>query len=230
MPIPYVLGAKVWVDNNGEDLWTVLQKQEVFSQLLSLSAEQKDVGEQYGSSVAQAQNKLAILVGSAKYRLPVGATEWNIANAYATNAIVYVTDPFQSEFYFAPAPVPQGTPITDLAFWTPYSLTALPRRGAVYVYVKSSNDVYTPINPTAPADAVLTLDVLDVSGGPLNGQTAARDLGTSADFGNQTWAVSLVHLAVLAVLAQWTMAMPWSYSEIPCWANQVPTPMLPGNC
>jgi hypothetical protein len=194
LALPYAntirAGAKVWVDNNGEDLWTVLQKQEVFSQLLSLTAEQKDVGEQYGSSVAQAQNKLAILVGSAKYRLPVGATKWNIANAYATNAIVYVSDPFQAEYYFAPAPVPQGTPITDLAFWTPYSLTALPRRGAVYVYVKSASDVYTPINPTAPADAVLTLDVLDVSGGPFNGETAARDLGTSADFGNQTWAVA----------------------------------------
>jgi hypothetical protein len=101
MPIPYVPGAKVWVDNNGEDLWTVLQKQEVFSQLLSLSQlSKKMLVNSMAAAVAQAQNRmLAILVGSAKYRLPAGATEWNIFNAYAVNSIVYVSDPYQTEFF-----------------------------------------------------------------------------------------------------------------------------------
>ena len=40
----------------------------------------------------------------------------------------------------------------------------------------------------------------------------------------------LVHLAVLAALVQWTMAMQWSYSETPCWVNQALTPLLLGNC
>jgi hypothetical protein len=188
-------GARVWVDNNGSDLWTVLEKQEVFTELLSLAPGQVDEGEQYGSSVTQAQNRFAALVGSPRYRFPVGATQWNIANAYAEDAIVYVSDPYQTEFYIAnvggtPAPVPQGVSIYNTAYWTPYSLNSLPRRGGVYVYVKSDNNNYTPASPLAPADSVLSLTITDKSGGPYNGQSAAREYGTSVDFGNQTWAAA----------------------------------------
>jgi len=183
-------GAKVWVDDNGNGLWTVLEKQEVFTELLGLSPSEVDQGEQYGSSIAQAQNRFAALVGSPRYRFPVGATEWAIANEYVTGAIVYVPDPLQTEFFYAPAPVPQGISIYNTAYWTPYPLTNLPPRGGVYVYVKSDSNVYAPVSALAPNDAVLSLDVLDVSGGPFNGQTAAREYGTSVDFGNQTWAVA----------------------------------------
>jgi hypothetical protein len=183
-------GAKVWVDDNGQGLWTVLEKQEVFTELLGLSPSEVDQGEQYGSSIAQAQNRYAALVGSPRYRFPVGATEWAIANEYVTGAIVYVPDPLQTEFFYAPAPVPQGISIYNTAYWTPYPLTNLPPRGGVYVYVKSDSNVYAPVSALAPNDAVLSLDVLDVSGGPFNGQTAAREYGTSVDFGNQTWAVA----------------------------------------
>jgi hypothetical protein len=188
-------GAKVWVDDNGAGLWTVLEKQEVFTELLGLNPSEVDEGEQYGSAVAQAQNRFAALVGSPRYRFPVGATEWNIANEYAEDSIVYVPDPYQTEFYIAnvggtPAPVPQGISIYNTAYWTPYSLTPLPKRGGVYVYVKSDSNVYAPISPLAPIDSVLSLSVLDVSGGPYNGETAARGYGTSVDFGNQTWAAA----------------------------------------
>ena len=185
-------GAKVWVDNNGADLWTVLEKQEVFTELLSLSPVEVDEGEQYGSAVTQAQNRYAALVGSPRYRFPAGATAWSIANAYIANAIVYVLDPYQTEFYIAnvsgtPAPVPQGISIYNTAFWTPYSLNSLPRRGGVYVYVKSDSNVYAPISALAPNDAVLSLDVTTTPG---SGQYAARAYGTSVDFGNQTWAAA----------------------------------------
>jgi hypothetical protein len=183
-------GAKVWVDNNGSGLWTVLEKQEVFTELLGLSPSEVDQGEQYGSSIAQAQNRYAALVGSPRYRFPVGATQWAIANEYVEFSIVYVSDPLQTEFFYAPAPVPQGISIYNTAYWTPYPLTNLPRRGGVYVYVKSDSNVYTPVSALAPNDAVLSLDVLDVSGGLYNGETAARGYGTSVDFGNQTWAVA----------------------------------------
>jgi hypothetical protein len=61
-------------------------------------------------SVAQAQNRYAALVGSPRYRFPAGATEWSIANAYILNSIVYVLDPYQTEFFqpllwHVPAPV-----------------------------------------------------------------------------------------------------------------------------
>jgi hypothetical protein len=192
--LPYandiLAGAKVWVDNNGSGLWTVLEKQEVFTELLGLSPSEVDQGEQYGSSIAQAQNRYAALVGSPRYRFPVGATQWAIANEYVEFSIVYVSDPLQTEFFYAPAPVPQGISIYNTAYWTPYPLTNLPRRGGVYVYVKSDSNVYTPVSALAPNDAVLSLDVLDVSGGLYNGETAARGYGTSVDFGNQTWAVA----------------------------------------
>ena len=183
-------GAKVWVDNNGQGLWSVLEKQEVFTELLGLSPSEVDQGEQYGSAIAQAQNRFAALIGSPRYRFPVGATEWAVANAYNEFSIVYVPDPLQTEFFYAPAPVPQGISIYNTAYWTPYPLTNLPPRGGVYVYVKSDSNVYAPVSALAPNDAVLSLDVLDVSGGLYNGQTAARGYGTSVDFGNQTWAVA----------------------------------------
>jgi hypothetical protein len=185
-------GAKVWVDNNGADLWTVLEKQEVFSGISQLAPVEVDEGEQYGSSIAQAQTRIAALVGSPRYRFPSDATQWSIANTYATNDIVFVLDPVQTEFYQAAQTVPTSppVPITDTAYWTPYSLSSLPRKGGVYVYVKSDSNVYAPISPLAPLDAVLTLDRLDVSGGAFNGQIAARGYGASVDFGNQTWAAA----------------------------------------
>jgi len=60
-------GAKVWVDNNGAGLWEVLQKNTVFSDIISLNPVLLDAGEQYGASVAQARNRLAALVGSPRY-------------------------------------------------------------------------------------------------------------------------------------------------------------------
>jgi len=188
-------GAKVWVDDNGAGLWTVLQKQEVFTELLGLSPSEVDEGEQYGSAVAQAQNRFAALVGSPRYRFPVGATKWNIANEYVEDAIVYVPDPYQTEFYIAnvggtPAPVPQGISIYNTAYWTPYSLNTLPKRGGMYVYVKSDSNVYAPISPLAPLDSVLSLAVTDKSGGLYDGESAARGYGTSVDFGNQSWAAA----------------------------------------
>jgi len=184
-------GANVWVDDNGAGLWSVLQKQEVFSELLSLNPAEVDEGEQYGSAVTQAQNRYAALVGSPRYRFPAGATEWNIANAYAGDAIVFVPDPYQTEFFIAnvsgtPVPVPQGISIYNAAYWTPYSLLSLPTRGGVYVYVRSDSNVYTPISALDPNDAVLSLAVTD----PVSGQSAAREYGASVDFGNQTWAAA----------------------------------------
>ena len=181
-------GAKVWVDNNGADLWTVLQKQEVFSSISELAPVEVDEGEQYGSSIAQAQNRAAALVGSPRYRLPPTATQWSIAKIYAANAIVYVLDPYQTEFFQAAQAVPNDPPvsITNTTYWTPYSLNSLPRRGGVFVYVKSDSNGYAPISALAPDDAVLSLAVTD----PVSTQYAAREYGASVDFGNQIWAAA----------------------------------------
>ena len=52
-------------------------------------------------------------------------------------------------------------------------------KGAVYVYVKSYSDQYTPVSPLGTGDAILTLNA-----------TGVRGYGNAVDFGNQNWAVA----------------------------------------
>jgi len=77
-------GAKVWVDDNGDGLWQVLQKNSVFSDVVELNPVLLDAGEQYGVSIAQAQNRLAALVGSPKYGFGSG-TETGAVYVYVKN-------------------------------------------------------------------------------------------------------------------------------------------------
>jgi hypothetical protein len=66
-------GAKVWVDNNGSGNWEVLEKQEVFTDVAQISPLLLDATEHFGSSVAQATNRLAMLVGSPRYNHASGS-------------------------------------------------------------------------------------------------------------------------------------------------------------
>jgi hypothetical protein len=68
-------GATVWVDNNGQGFWEVLQKQNVFSTVASLSPVLLDASEQYGQSIAQAFNRFAALVGSPRYGFGLGTAK-----------------------------------------------------------------------------------------------------------------------------------------------------------
>ena len=60
-----------------------------------------------------------------------------------------------------------------------YGFSSGTAKGAVYVYVKSYSDQYTPVSPLGTGDAILTLD-----------GTGVRGYGNAVDFGNQTWAVA----------------------------------------
>ena len=60
-------GAKVWVDDNGDGLWEVLQKQNPFTERTVLAPKILDATEQYGASVAQATDRSALFVGSPRY-------------------------------------------------------------------------------------------------------------------------------------------------------------------
>ena len=77
--LPYALdilpGAKVWVDNNGDGLWEVLEKNTVFSDVTTLNPLLLDASEQYGASVSLARNKVAALVGSPRYGFNSGTTK-----------------------------------------------------------------------------------------------------------------------------------------------------------
>jgi hypothetical protein len=56
-------------------LWEVLEKNNVFSSVVELSPELLDASEQYGASVAQAQNRLAAFVGSPRYGFSTGTAK-----------------------------------------------------------------------------------------------------------------------------------------------------------
>jgi hypothetical protein len=105
--LPYTLsinpGARVWVDNNGYDRWTVLEKQQVFSSLTTLSPELLTISEQYGTSVTQAQNRLAALVGSPGY-----------SSGSVANGAVYTYVKNYSDQYTPVSPLPNGDALLEL--------------------------------------------------------------------------------------------------------------------
>ena len=106
--LPYALnilpGAKVWVDNNGDGLWEVLQKNLVFSNVVALNPQLLDAGEQYGTSVTQARNKLAALVGSPNYGFATGTPK----------GAVYVYVKNYSDQYTPVSPLDVGDAILTL--------------------------------------------------------------------------------------------------------------------
>ena len=106
--LPYALaiqpGAKVWVDDNGQGLWEVLQKQYVFSSTTQLAPVRLDAGEQYGSAVAQADNRIASLVGSPRYGFATGTQ----------TGAVYLYVKSYSDQYIPVSPVSTGDGILTL--------------------------------------------------------------------------------------------------------------------
>ena len=62
------------VDNNGAGLWQVLEKQDVFAGSYSLAQRTPLENTGYGTSVAQAFNNVAVLVGAPTYDNTITAT------------------------------------------------------------------------------------------------------------------------------------------------------------
>jgi len=77
-------GARVWVDNNGSELWEVLEKQDIFTATQTLRPVTLNAGDYYGQSVAQAQDRLATLVGVPRYGHDSG-TETGAVFVYVKN-------------------------------------------------------------------------------------------------------------------------------------------------
>ena len=69
--LPYVnnisSNVKIWVDNNGNNLWEVLEKDVVFNQVTELAPKFLDAREEYGHSITQAGDQYAAMVGSPNY-------------------------------------------------------------------------------------------------------------------------------------------------------------------
>lgn len=60
-------GAKVWIDNNGNNSWQVIEKREVFRDVSQISPMVLGSAQRFGSAVAQATARIATLVGSPNY-------------------------------------------------------------------------------------------------------------------------------------------------------------------
>ena len=75
--LPYanslIPGNKVWVDNNGLDLWQVLEKQEVFTANNELKATDPVSNSLFGQTIAQSKDNTYVLVGSPNYNSGIGA-------------------------------------------------------------------------------------------------------------------------------------------------------------
>jgi len=99
-------GAKVWVDDDGTGHWEVLEKQDQFSAVTELAPVLLDATEQYGQSVAQANNRLAALVGSPRYGSSI-PSDTNKGGVY-----VYVKN--YSDQYIPVSPVGQVDAILTL--------------------------------------------------------------------------------------------------------------------
>ena len=75
--LPYanslIPGNKVWVDNNGLDLWEVLEKQDVFTSNNELKAKEPVSNSLFGQTVSQSKNNTYAIVGSPDYDSGAGA-------------------------------------------------------------------------------------------------------------------------------------------------------------
>ena len=93
--LPYVNeivpGSKVWVDNNGDGLWTVLEKTSPFTPTIRLTANAPTANDQFGSAVAQGIRNLFALVGAPGYDSNAGGVYTYVKasnNQYVQNAQV----------------------------------------------------------------------------------------------------------------------------------------------
>ena len=98
-------GAKVWVDDNGSGLWQVIEKQNIFSAVTSITPQTLDATEAFGSSVAQATNRFAALVGSPRYGFPSSANPKGGVYTYVRSA---------SDVYQPASPTSSGDAILTL--------------------------------------------------------------------------------------------------------------------
>jgi hypothetical protein len=107
-----VPGALAWVDNNGAELWEVLEKQDVFTDNYSLVQHLPVENTAYGTSVAQAYNNLAALVGAPTYYNDATSTATGVIYPYVRGAdALYVDDNLL--FLTAPETLGYGN---DIAF------------------------------------------------------------------------------------------------------------------
>lgn len=112
--LPYannlISGDRAWIDRNGEGLWEVVEKQNVFQTAGNLSISNPVSDSQFGTSVAQARNNAFALVGAPGHGdVEAGAVYTFVkagANPYTENSIIECNNP---EIYSVGASVSIGS-------------------------------------------------------------------------------------------------------------------------
>jgi hypothetical protein len=162
--LPYVNelvpGARIWVDNNGQDRWTVIEKQSPFSSTDSLTPTTPIVNSSYGASVAQGYNNVIALVGAPDY-INVTPVPYNNAASYVVNN--YVT--YQDLVYRCIANTSGNLP-TNTTYWS------VGKPGAVYPYLRDTSGSYIE-------SAVFQLEATGTAG-----------YGNMVNIGNNVWAIA----------------------------------------
>tara|TARA_R110000868_G_scaffold32398_4_gene117811 strand:+ start:8007 stop:22382 length:14376 start_codon:yes stop_codon:yes gene_type:complete len=88
-----VAGALAWVDNNGSGLWEVLEKQDVFIDNYELTQRNRIENTGFGTSIAQAVDNVAALVGAPTYFNETTGTYTGALYSYVRgNNSLYVED------------------------------------------------------------------------------------------------------------------------------------------
>lgn len=93
-------GAFVWVDNIGNGLWAVLQKEQPFSAIIDLEPTTPVVNAGYGQSVAQAKDNTNALVGTPNFDSIGAVYVYNRGQdvLYAPSLLLQLNTPNTSEF------------------------------------------------------------------------------------------------------------------------------------
>ena len=86
LPVP---GARVWIDDDGDGHWIVVEKQPAFGTVQEIAPQVLDATEGYGTSVAQATNGLAAMVGSARLGFATGVERGGIYVYVRSPGVIY---------------------------------------------------------------------------------------------------------------------------------------------
>ncbi len=184
--LPYandlVPGALAWVDNNGDGLWEVLEKQEVFSTSSTLTPFSAEENSGFGKSVAQATDNVLALVGSPDYVFSV-TTPYNSDGSSGTTLRVATTRGIYIGMFVSGTGFVSGQFVTAIVDSTTVTLNSAPdttpvgnltfsgRLGIVNTYLPDVNNNYTEF----PSVFLST--------------TGTIGFGNDVAIGDQTWAI-----------------------------------------
>jgi hypothetical protein len=184
--LPYtndlVPGALAWVDNNGNGLWEVLEKQEVFTSSSTLVPFGAEENSGFGKSVAQATDNVLALIGSPDYVFSV-VSPYIATGSSGTTLKVETTRGIYIGMFVLGTGFVSGQYVTAIVDSTTITLNSAPdttpagnltfsgNLGIVNTYLPDANNNYTEFPPV------------------FLSTTNTVGFGNDVAIGDQTWAI-----------------------------------------